>query len=96
MMDKGNTSLILTPFLDGLKEAGAQVSLFYTIETSGEKKYYFSFPKHCWFIGGFVSNYYSDDEEIKDGITYDGRTMSGGGIAGGYQGYYGPFPRYGV
>lgn len=29
-MDKGNTALILTPFLEGLRENGAQVELFYT------------------------------------------------------------------
>jgi len=29
-MDKGNTSLILTPFLEGMREAGADVELFYT------------------------------------------------------------------
>ena len=29
-MDKGNTALILTPFLEGMREAGAQVELFYT------------------------------------------------------------------
>jgi multimeric flavodoxin WrbA len=28
--DKGNTSLILTPFLEGMREAGANVELFYT------------------------------------------------------------------
>jgi multimeric flavodoxin WrbA len=29
-MDKGNTALILTPFLEGMREAGAGVDLFYT------------------------------------------------------------------
>ncbi|MGY5872774.1 MAG: flavodoxin family protein [Candidatus Thorarchaeota archaeon] len=29
-MDKGNTTLILTPFLEGIREAGADVELFYT------------------------------------------------------------------
>ena len=30
LMEKGNTSVILTPFLEGLKETGANVELFYT------------------------------------------------------------------
>ena len=29
-MDKGNTALILAPFLEGMREAGAKVELFYT------------------------------------------------------------------
>jgi multimeric flavodoxin WrbA len=29
-MDKGNTALILTPFLEGMREAGAKIELFYT------------------------------------------------------------------
>ena len=29
-MDKGNTALVLNPFLEGMKEAGAKVDLFYT------------------------------------------------------------------
>jgi multimeric flavodoxin WrbA len=29
-MDDGNTAMILNPFLDGMKEAGANVELIYT------------------------------------------------------------------
>lgn len=44
--EKGNTALILTSFLDGMKEAGAEVEIFYTGKMNikpcqGEY--------HCWF-----------------------------------------------
>lgn len=32
--EKGNTSVVLTPFLDGMREAGADVELYYTSELS--------------------------------------------------------------
>lgn len=34
-MDKGNTALILTPFIEGMKEAGADVELIYTTTRRG-------------------------------------------------------------
>lgn len=45
-MDKGNTALILSPFLEGMREAGTDVELFYTKKMKinpcqGEF--------HCWF-----------------------------------------------
>jgi len=45
-MDEGNTARILSPFLDGMREAGAEVELFYTSKLRikpclGEF--------HCWF-----------------------------------------------
>ena len=44
--EKGNTALILTPFLEGMKEAGAKVDLYYTedLEINSCKGDY-----HCWF-----------------------------------------------
>jgi multimeric flavodoxin WrbA len=45
-MDKGNTALVLSPFLNGLREAGARVEAYYTQKLDirpcqGEY--------HCWF-----------------------------------------------
>jgi multimeric flavodoxin WrbA len=46
-MDEGNTAMILNPFLDGLKEAGADVEVFYTRKMkigpcNGDMS--------CWFV----------------------------------------------
>lgn len=45
-LDKGNTALILTPFLQGMQDAGAEIEIFYTKKLEihpcqGEF--------HCWF-----------------------------------------------
>jgi multimeric flavodoxin WrbA len=46
-MDKGNTAMILNPFLEGMKEAGSEVDLFYTSKLKIE-------PCHgdlsCWLV----------------------------------------------
>jgi multimeric flavodoxin WrbA len=46
-MDKGNTAMILNPFLEGMKEAGSEVDLFYTSKLRVE-------PCHgdlsCWLV----------------------------------------------
>jgi len=52
-MDQGNTSLILTPFLDGMREAGADVELFYTKKLKirpcqGNWKCVFETPGECY------------------------------------------------
>lgn len=52
-LDKGNTSLILTPFLDGMREAGADVELFYTKKLKirpcqGNWKCVFETPGECY------------------------------------------------
>lgn len=44
-MDKGNTTLILTPFLEGMKEAEADVELFYTRKLKIEPC---TGEFHCW------------------------------------------------
>ena len=53
-MDKGSTALILTPFLDGMREAGATVEIFYTRKLkirpcSGEFNCWFKTPGKCAF-----------------------------------------------
>ena len=51
-MDEGNTALILSPFLDGMKEAGANVELFYTRKLkigpcNGDMSCWFKNPGKC-------------------------------------------------
>lgn len=52
-MDRGNTSLILTPFLEGLRKAGADVELYYTKKLKirpcqGNWKCVFDTPGECY------------------------------------------------
>lgn len=52
-MDKGNTALILNPFLEGMKEAGAEVELFYTRKLkinpcTGEFNCWLKTPGECY------------------------------------------------
>lgn len=52
-MDKGNTALILNPFLEGMKEAGAEVELFYTKKLNinpctGEFNCWLKTPGKCY------------------------------------------------
>jgi multimeric flavodoxin WrbA len=51
-VEKGNTDLILKPFLDGMKQAGAEVELFYTKRLNinpclGEHNCWFKTPGVC-------------------------------------------------
>lgn len=51
-MDKGNTAMILNPFLEGMKEAGAEVELFYTSKLkihpcTGEFNCWIKTPGEC-------------------------------------------------
>ena len=51
-MDEGNTAMILNPFLDGMKEAGANVDLFYTRKLNigpcnGDMSCWFKNPGKC-------------------------------------------------
>jgi multimeric flavodoxin WrbA len=59
-MGKGNTALILNPFLEGMKEAGAEVELFYTRKLNikpctGEFNCWLKTPGEC---------YHDDDMKI--------------------------------
>ncbi len=52
-MDKGNTALILNPFLEGMKEGGAEVELFYTRKLNinpctGEFNCWLKTPGKCY------------------------------------------------
>ena len=52
-MDKGNTALILGPFLEGMREAGAEVELFYTRKLkinpcNGEFNCWIKTPGKCY------------------------------------------------
>ena len=51
-MDKGGTSLILTPFIEGMKKGGAEVELFYNYKLNikpclGEFSCWLKTPGHC-------------------------------------------------
>lgn len=53
MKEKGNTAAILTPFLDGIREAGAEIELFYTKDLKihpcqGEFNCWFKTPGKCF------------------------------------------------
>jgi multimeric flavodoxin WrbA len=52
-MDNGNTALILNPFLEGMKEVGAEVELFYTRKLKinpcrGDFICWLKTPGECW------------------------------------------------
>ncbi len=52
-MEKGNTALILNPFLEGMREAGAEVELFYTRKLNikpctGELDCWIKTPGECY------------------------------------------------
>lgn len=51
--DKGNTALILTPFIEGMEEAGAEVQIFYPAKMNikpcwGEYNCWFKTPGKCF------------------------------------------------
>jgi multimeric flavodoxin WrbA len=51
-MDNGNTAMILSPFIEGMKEAGADVDLIYTKKLNigpcnGDMNCWFKNPDQC-------------------------------------------------
>ena len=53
LMDKGNTAAILTPFLDGMREMGADVEVYYTSKLNikpckGDYNCQFKTPGKCF------------------------------------------------
>lgn len=53
MKEKGNTAVILTPFLEGIREAGGEIELFYTKSIKinpcqGEFNCWFKTPSECF------------------------------------------------
>jgi multimeric flavodoxin WrbA len=60
-MDEGNTAMILNPFLDGMKEAGSEVEVFYTRKLkigacNGDMS--------CWFVNPGTCG--QKDDKIKE------------------------------
>jgi multimeric flavodoxin WrbA len=61
-MEKGRTAILLTHFLDGMKEAGASVELFYAKRLNirpctGEIDCWYKNPGHCYIQDDMQSLY---------------------------------------
>jgi multimeric flavodoxin WrbA len=61
-MEKGNTAMVLTPFLDGMREAGASVELFYAKlvkakPCTGEFYCWYEKPGQCYIHDNMQSLY---------------------------------------
>ncbi len=61
-MEKGNTALILTPFLEGMEEAGAKSELFYAKKLNvspctGEFQCWYGKPGECYIDDGMQQIY---------------------------------------
>ena len=75
-MDEGNTAMILSPFLEGLKEAGASVELFYTRKLkigpcNGDMSCWFKNPGKCGQeeLLAEVSKRLMSEEDYKKGMN---------------------------